>query len=94
MKIRKNGIGKRYKWDGESLSSMRENLENTPDAQLESVMNMIQSHNSSEEARTLINIIEIAAPPVKAQKNIGKSVNKNTKRERRNKKHGFEEKYK
>ena len=72
-------LGKIYKWDVESLSSMRENLENTPDAQLESVMNMIQSQNSSEAARTLINIIDNAAPPVKAQKNIEKSVNKNTK---------------
>ena len=58
---------------------MRENLENTPEAQLEGVMNMIQSQNISDAARTLINIIENAAPHVKAQTKSGKYVNKNTK---------------
>ena len=58
---------------------MREKLENTPEAQLEGVMNMIRSQYSSEDARTLINIIENAAPHVKKQKKSEKSVNKNTK---------------
>ena len=39
---------------------------------------MIQSQNRSEAARKLINIIENAAPHVKAQTKSGKYVNKNT----------------
>ena len=69
----------RYKWEVESLASMRENLENTPEAQLEDVMSMIQNQNSSEAARTLINIIENAIPYIQVRKKSGKIVNSNTK---------------
>ena len=40
---------------------------------------MIQNQNSSEAARTLINIIDNAAPYIQVRTNSGKIVNSNTK---------------
>ena len=42
-------------------------------------MNMIQNQNSSEAARTLINIIDNAALYIQVRKKSGKIVNSNTK---------------
>ena len=54
-------LGKRQTWDSKSLSSLRENLENTSDVQLDTIISLIQSKNNRETARTLIKIIENAA---------------------------------
>ena len=53
-------LEKRGTWDIDSLSSMRKNLENTSDVQLNNVTSLVQSENIPEASRALINIIENA----------------------------------
>ena len=82
-------LEKRQTWDSKSLSSLRENLENTSDVQLDTIVSLIQSKNNHEAARTLIKIIENAASFSKREPR--KSHNIQTfphKVEKRNKKRG------
>ena len=54
-------VGKRKTWDGVSISSLRENLENTPAVELDKIISLIQRKNNHEAADTLIKIIDNAA---------------------------------
>ena len=54
-------LEKRQIWDSKPLLSLRENLENTSDVQLDTINSLIQNKNNHEAARTLIKIIENAA---------------------------------
>ena len=50
-------LGKRKTWYGVSLVSLRKNLENTSDVELDAIISLIQSKNNHGAARTLIKII-------------------------------------
>ena len=54
-------LGKRQTWNSESLTSLREKLENTSDEQLNSIISLIQGKNNHEAALKLIKIIDNAA---------------------------------
>ena len=60
-------LGKRQTWDSTSLSSLRENLENTSDVKLDAMISLIQNKSNHEVAHTLIEIIKSAASLTKKE---------------------------
>ena len=64
-------LGIRQKWDSNSHSSLRENLANSPDVQLDAIISLIHNKNNHEAAHTLIKIINnVASLSEKEPKNI------------------------